>query len=62
MHQDGVVKVTFSKAVNMLDPTVQKFMKSIGSKMVGTNGSLNLDAKGGFRIKKRRSGNYHVWN
>ncbi|MEK7177549.1 MAG: hypothetical protein AAB705_01840, partial [Patescibacteria group bacterium] len=51
MHQDGVVKVTFSKAVNMLDPTVQKFMKSIGSKMVGANGSLNLDAKAVLELK-----------
>jgi len=51
MHQDGIVKVTFSKTVNMLDPTVQRFMKSIGSKMVGVNGSLNLDAKAVLELK-----------
>lgn len=51
MHQAGVVKVTFSRAVNMLDPTVQKFMKSIASKMVGANGSLNLDAKAVLELK-----------
>ncbi len=51
MHQTGVVKVAFSQAVNMLDPTVQRFMKSIGSKMVGANGSLNLDAKAVLELK-----------
>lgn len=51
MHQTGVVKVTFSQAVNMLDPTVQRFMRSIGSKMVGANGSLNLDARAVLELK-----------
>ncbi len=51
MHQTGVVKVTFSRAVNMLDPTVQRFMRSIASKMVGSNGSLNLDAKAVLDLK-----------
>lgn len=51
MHQAGVVKVTFSRAVNMLDPTVQRFMKSIASKMVGSNGLLDLDAKAVLDLK-----------
>jgi len=51
MHQVNVVKVTFSKSVNMLDPTVQRFMKSIAQKMVGSSGSLNLDAKAVLELK-----------
>ncbi|GIW62696.1 MAG: hypothetical protein KatS3mg090_0522 [Patescibacteria group bacterium] len=34
MHQDGVVKVVFTKQLNMLDPTVQRFMISLANKMV----------------------------
>ncbi len=51
MHQTNVVKVTFNKSVDMLDPTVQRFMKSIAQKMVGSNGSLNLDAKAVLELK-----------
>lgn len=51
MHQANVVKVSFSKPVNMLDPIVQRFMKSIAQKMVSSTGSLNLDAKAVLELK-----------
>ncbi|MDA1169160.1 MAG: hypothetical protein O3A36_02375 [bacterium] len=45
MHQDGIVKVKFTKALNMLDRTVQLFMMRIADKMVSETAKLDLDAK-----------------
>lgn len=51
MHQSNVYKITFSRAVNMLDPTVQRFMRSLGSKLSGSTGTLSLDAKAVLDLK-----------
>ncbi|MCL4364587.1 fibronectin type III domain-containing protein [Patescibacteria group bacterium] len=51
MDEANIVKVVFTKAVDMLDPTVQRFMKSIANKMTDKNGFLSLDAKAVLELK-----------
>lgn len=44
MHRDGEMKLTFAGSVNMLDPTVQRFMKSIGDLLGSGSGRVSLSA------------------
>lgn len=51
MHQANEIKIVFAGTVNMLDPTVQRFMKSIGDKMTSSSGFLDLDADAVLGLK-----------